>query len=52
LPDGVPGKFSNALDFPFHHELGAMSFYGLDADVKFVGYLTGSLAFGQKLQDL
>ena len=49
--DGVPGETSDVMNVQLVHDLLAVLFDGLDADVEFGGNLFVGLAFGDKLKD-
>src|SRR5208283_5305352 len=52
VADGVEDEFGEGVEIELEHDVGAMSFGGVDADAEEVGDLLVALAFGEELEDL
>ena len=52
FPEGILGKFGDAMKVQLVHELLAVRLYGLDADVKDARDLLRTLSLGKELEHL
>ena len=49
--DGEENEFGDAAQIEFFHDVGAMSFDGVDAEIQEVGDIFIGFAFGDELED-
>jgi hypothetical protein len=51
IADGVDDEFGDGVESEFEHDVGAMSFGGVDADAEEGGDFLVAFALGEELQD-
>ena len=51
IADGVHDQFGEGVEVEFEHDVGAVGFGGVDADVEEVGDFLVAFAFGEELED-